>query len=183
MIRPRFPAIKEMILNIVERLDVGIDNVRVSVVQYSDEPKVEFLLNEHNTKENVRKAVRKIVSKGGRILNTGKALDFVSRTIYQRSGGSRIEEQVPQFLILVTGGKSNDDVSGPANQLKVNYVAPLAVGTNKADSEELSQISLSSDQVYIVRDFQQESKVEQLLNAISSVKTNVVIEETGMLYI
>ncbi|XP_062861748.1 collagen alpha-3(VI) chain [Trichomycterus rosablanca] len=179
--RAMFPAIKDMILNIVEKLDVGLDKVRVSVVQYSEDPKLEFLLNEHSTKEEVRQAVRKIRSKGGRLLNTGQALNWVSRNVYQRSAGSRIEEQVPQFLILVTGGKSNDDVSGPANQLKVDFVAPLAVGTNTADSEELRKISLNSDQVFFVRDFQQEPKVEQkLLNAISTMKTEVIIEQQGL---
>ncbi|TSQ01578.1 Collagen alpha-3(VI) chain [Bagarius yarrelli] len=175
MMQRNFPAIKDMILNIVEKLDVGLNRVRLSVVQYSEDPKLEFLLNEHSTKDEVRQAVRKIKSKGGRLLNTGQALSWISRNIYQRSAGSRIEEGVPQFLILVTGGKSNDDVSGPANQLKLGLVAPVAVGSNNADSEELKLISLKPEQTLIVRDFQQKPGVEQqILTTINTMTTKEI---------
>ncbi|KAB5576700.1 hypothetical protein PHYPO_G00201460 [Pangasianodon hypophthalmus] len=177
MMQRDFPAIQDMILNIVEKLDVGLNKVRVSVVQYSEDPKLEFLLNEHSTKEEVRQSVRKIRSKGGRILNTGQALSWVSRNIYQRSAGSRIEEGVPQFLILVTGGKSNDDVSGAASQLKLSYVAPMAVGSENADPEELKLISLRPEQAHTVRNFQEKPGVEQQLLATINTITSTEIEE------
>lgn len=168
--RTQFPAIRDMVQRVVEKLDVGLDNVRVSVVQYSDDPKLEFLLNEYSTKEEVRQSIRRMRSKGGNQLNTGQALEYVSKTIYQRSAGSRVEEGVPQFLILVTGGKSNDDVSGPANQLKLSRVAPLAVGAHDADAEELKLISFSPELTYTIRDFQQLPTVEQqLLTKVSTM--------------
>ncbi|KAI5615278.1 hypothetical protein C0J50_10878, partial [Silurus asotus] len=177
MMQRDFPAIQDTILNIVEKLDVGLDKVRVSVVQYSEDPKLEFLLNERSTKDEVRQSVRRMRSKGGRILNTGQALSWVSKNIYQRSAGSRIEDGVPQFLILMTGGKSNDDVSGPANQLKLSYVAPLAVGSENADSEELKLISLRPEQAHIIRDFKQKPGVEQqLLTSIETLTTKEIEE-------
>ncbi|XP_071196263.1 collagen alpha-3(VI) chain-like isoform X1 [Salvelinus alpinus] len=168
-VRSEFPAIRDMIGRVVEKLDVGLDRVRVSVVQYSDDANMEFLLNEHSTKDEVRQATRKIQSRGGNRLNTGRALDWVSKNIYQRSAGSRIEEGVPQFLILVTGGKSNDDVSGPANQLKTNLVAPLAIGAKNANPDELRQISLKPEFAYSINNFGQLPTVEQQL--IASVNT------------
>ncbi|XP_041936501.1 collagen alpha-3(VI) chain-like isoform X4 [Alosa sapidissima] len=163
------PNIRDMILRIVEKLDVGMDNVRVSVVQYSEDVRQEFLLNEHSSKGEVKEAVRRMRNKGGNQLNTGFALDWVSKNIYQRSAGSRIEEGVPQFLVLVTGSKSADDVSGPAYQLKRNMVAPVAVGGKNADADELKLIALKPELTYSVRDFRQLQTVEQQL--ISSVKT------------
>lgn len=167
--RSEFPAIREMIRRVVDQLDVGLDKVRVSVVQYSDDPKLEFLLNQHSTKEEVLQAVSRLRNKGGNRLNTGRALEWVSRNIYQRSAGSRIEDAVPQFLILVTGGKSTDDVSSPADQLKRNRVAPLAIGSRNADPTELRQISLRPELVYTVDNFQSLPTVESEL--LASVKT------------
>ncbi|XP_046902169.1 collagen alpha-3(VI) chain-like isoform X2 [Hypomesus transpacificus] len=168
-VRNEFPAIRDMINRVVGKLDVGLDRVRVSVVQYSDDAKVEFLLNEFSTKEEVRQAVSRLRSRGGNLLNTGRALDWVSKNIYQRSAGSRIEDAVPQFLILVTGGKSSDDVSGPANQLKTNLVAPLAIGARNADPNELRQIALKPELTYTISNFGQLPSVEQQL--IASVNT------------
>ncbi|XP_071328574.1 collagen alpha-3(VI) chain-like isoform X2 [Trachinotus anak] len=174
--RSEFPSIREMIRRVVEKLDIGLDKVRISVVQYSDDPKLEFLLNEFSTKDEVRQAVMKLRSKGGNSLNTGRALEWVSRNIYQRSAGSRIEDGVPQFLILVTGGKSTDDVSTPADQLKRSQVAPLAIGSRNADPDELKQISLKPELVYTVDSFQQLPRVEtQLIDSVKKISTADII--------
>lgn len=169
-VRSEFPSIREMIRRVVDKLDVGLDKVRVSVVQYSDDPKLEFLLKDYSTKEEVRQAVSKLRSKGGNRLNTGRALEWVSRNIYQGSAGSRIEDGVPQFLILVTGGRSTDDVSSPADQLKRNRVAPLAIGSRYADPTELREISFRPELVYTVDNFQSLPTVEsELLASVKSI--------------
>lgn len=175
-VQREFPSIREMIRRVVEKLDVGLDKVRISVVQYSDDPKLEFLLNEFSTKDEVRQAVTRLRSRGGNSLNTGRALEWVYRNIYQRSAGSRVEEGVPQFLILVTGGKSTDDVSTAADQLKRNQVAPLAIGSRNADPDELRQISLKPELVYTVDSFQQLPRVEsQLIDSVKTISTADII--------
>ncbi|KAK2839440.1 hypothetical protein Q5P01_013180 [Channa striata] len=175
-VRNEFPAIRDMIRRVVDKLDVGLDKVRVSVVQYSEEPKAEFLLNELSTKDEVRQSVVRLRNKGGNRLNTGRALEWVSRNIYQRSAGSRIEDGVPQFLILVTGGKSADDVSTPADQLKRNRIAPLAIGSRNTDLDELRQISLKPELVYRVQGFQQLQSVEsQLVDSLTAISTDEII--------
>ncbi|XP_033877227.3 collagen alpha-3(VI) chain-like isoform X3 [Acipenser ruthenus] len=168
-VRNDLGSIRDLITRVVNQLDVGLDKVRISVVQYSDDAKVEFLLNEHSTKEEVLSAVKRIRNKGGNKLNTGKALEYVSRNIFQRFAGSRIEESVPQFLILLTGGRSADDVFDPAERLKKNYVAPFTIGAKNADEEELKLISLSPEYSYTVNEFRDLTNIDQQL--LISVKT------------
>ncbi|KAM6934552.1 collagen alpha-3(VI) chain [Xenentodon cancila] len=184
-VRNEFPSIRAMITRVVEQLDVGLDKVRVSVVQYSDDPKLEFLLNEFSTRNEVVQAVMRLTNKGGNRLNTGRALEWVSKNIYQRSAGSRIEDGVPQILILVTGGKSSDDVSRPAEQLKKNLVAPVAMGSRNTDLKELKQISLRPDLVYTVDNFQQLQRVEQeMFDSVTDISSDDIkhyVSDLGML--
>uniref|UniRef100_W5MBY0 Collagen type VI alpha 3 chain n=1 Tax=Lepisosteus oculatus TaxID=7918 RepID=W5MBY0_LEPOC len=179
-VRSEFPNLRDMIQRVVEKLDVSLNKVRVSVVQYSDDPKVEFLLNEHSSKDEVRDAVRRMRNMGGSRLNTGRALEYVTKEIFQRSAGSRIEEGVPQFLIVVTGGSSADDVEAPAQQLKLNTVAVISVGAKNANPEELKYISLSPKYSYILRNFQDLSTIEQqLLAPVTTMTTSDIVKETS----
>ncbi|MBN3272846.1 CO6A3 protein, partial [Polyodon spathula] len=168
-VRNDLGSIGDLITRVVNQLDVGLNKVRISVVQYSDDAKTEFLLNEHSTKEEVLSAVQRIRNKGGNKLNTGEALEFVSRNIFQRFAGSRIEEGVPQFLILLTGGKSADDVFYPAEKLKKNNVAPFTIGAKNADEEELKLISLSPEYSYTIKEFRDLTDIDQQL--LTPVKT------------
>uniref|UniRef100_A0A8C6UBF0 Collagen, type VI, alpha 3 n=1 Tax=Neogobius melanostomus TaxID=47308 RepID=A0A8C6UBF0_9GOBI len=134
-----FPILQQFMRRVVETLNVGENKIRIGVVQYGDYPHADMYLNSHPSKEAVLSAILGLRPRGGRQRNLGQALEFLNS---DRSAGSRVEEGVPQFLILVTGGKSADDVSTPADQLKRNQIAPLAVGSGNADPEELRQISL-----------------------------------------
>ncbi|NXG68813.1 CO6A3 protein, partial [Baryphthengus martii] len=157
-----FYLIRDLIERIVNNLDVGFDTTRISVVQFSEHPHVEFLLNTHSTKDEVQSAVRQLRSRGGQQVNVGEALEFVAKTIFTRPSGSRIEEGVPQFLIVLSSRKSDDDLEYPSLQVKQVGVAPMVVAKN-VDLEEMVQISLSPDYVFQVSSFQELPSLEQKL--------------------
>ncbi|XP_064925234.1 collagen alpha-3(VI) chain isoform X5 [Columba livia] len=157
-----FYLIRDLIERIVNNLDVGFDTTRISVVQFSEHPHVEFLLNAHSTKDEVQSAVRRLRPQGGQQVNVGEALEFVAKTIFTRPSGSRIEEGVPQFLIILSSRKSDDDLEYPSLQVKQVGVAPMVVAKN-VDPEEMVQISLSPDYVFQVSSFQELPSLEQKL--------------------
>lgn len=157
-----FYLIRDLIGQIVNNLDVGIDTTRISVVQFSEHPHVEFLLNTHSTKDEVQNAVRQLRPKGGQLVNVGEALEFVAKTIFTRPSGSRIEEGVPQFLVILSSRKSDDDFEYPSLQVKQVGVAPMMIAKN-VDTEEMIQISLSPEYVFQVSSFQELPSLEQKL--------------------
>ncbi|KAL9848015.1 collagen alpha-3(VI) chain isoform 5-T5 [Geothlypis trichas] len=157
-----FYQVRNLIGRIVNNLDVGIDTTRISVVQFSEHPHVEFLLNTHSTKDEVQNAVRQLRSKGGQLVNVGEALEFVAKTIFTRPSGSRIEEGVPQFLVIISSRKSDDDFEYPSLQVKQVGVAPMMIAKN-VDTEEMIQISLSPEYVFQVPTFQDLPSLEQKL--------------------
>ncbi|XP_017531177.3 collagen alpha-3(VI) chain isoform X3 [Manis javanica] len=159
---PEFQHVRTLIERLVDYLDVGFDTTRVAVIQFSEDPRVEFLLNAHTSKDEVQNAVRRLRPKGGRQINLGGALEYVSRNIFKRPLGSRIEEGVPQFLVLVLSGKSDDEVDESAAELKQFGVAPFTVARH-ADQEELAKISLSPEYVFSVSTFRELPSLEQKL--------------------
>ncbi|KAM4606910.1 collagen alpha-3(VI) chain isoform 2-T2 [Discoglossus pictus] len=166
---PEFSQIRDLISKIVERLDVSSDATRVAIVQYSEDPKVEFLLNAHSTKEEVQSAVRRMRPKGGSSPNTGNALEYLSKNIFTRPSGSRIEEQVPQFLIITSSGPSADDVGEGARQVKESAVVPFLIGKN-VDTEEAKKVTLSQEFIFPVSSFRELQTLEQkLLTPITSL--------------
>lgn len=155
-------------------MNVGSDATRVAVIQFSDNPKVEFLLNEHSTKEEVLAAVRRLSPRGGRQVNLGSALEYVSKNIFTRPSGSRIEEGAPQFLILLYSHRSHDDTENPVHLIKQIGVAPLPIGKN-VDPEELIKIALGPDYIFQVSTYQDLPSLEQkILTPLTTLTTQQI---------
>uniref|UniRef100_A0A8C1XTV1 Collagen, type VI, alpha 3 n=1 Tax=Cyprinus carpio TaxID=7962 RepID=A0A8C1XTV1_CYPCA len=132
--RSSFPAMRDFVERMVERLNVSENRDRVSVVQYSRDPEAHFYLNTYSGKEDILDTVRGLRHKGGRPLNTGAALQYVRDNVFTASSGSRSVEGVPQLLILLSGGRSSDNVDTPASSLKELGVLIFGIGSRKGTS-------------------------------------------------
>lgn len=165
-VRADFPYIRDFIRKVIEPLDIGFDNVRISVVQHSERPTPTFYLNTHQTKDEVLRAVSNMNLAGGRSLNTGAALKFMKDTILSPRYGSRASENVPQFLIVLTGGRSRDNVRDPAGDLKTTGVVPFGVGVKDADPKQIEEISHNPSFAFKVKEFSELDTVQEKLNKI-----------------
>ncbi|XP_040295821.1 collagen alpha-3(VI) chain isoform X3 [Bufo bufo] len=173
---PEFNNVKGLIERLVATMDVSPDTTRVAVVQYSDDPRVEFLLNAHSTKDEVQSAVRRIRPTGGSSVNTGSALEYVSKNIFTRPSGSRIEEQVPQFLIVTSSGPSSDDVDEGARTIKESSVVPFLIGKN-VDNEEAIKITFGQNFIHSVSSFQELPSLEQrLISTVTNLNQEKITE-------
>lgn len=168
--RSSFPAMRDFVQRTVDRLNVSEGRDRVSVVQFSRDPEAHFYLNTYTTKESILNTVRGLRHKGGRPLNTGAALLYVRDNVFTASSGSRRLEGVPQILILLSGGRSSDNIDTPASSLKDLGVLTYAVGSGASDSRELQKISYDPSYAVSVTDFANLPTIqEQLFSRISTV--------------
>ena len=147
-----FPIIQEFMRRVVENLNVGENQIRIGVVQYGDSPNVDMYLNTHATKESVLTGIKGISQRGGRQRNLGQALEFVSQDFLTADRGSRKQEGVPQFVIVVSSGSSTDDVVGAASTLKRSGVLPFSIGTRDVSSHELKTVAYVPNFALVVDD-------------------------------
>lgn len=146
-----FPIILQFLRTVVEKLNVGKNKIRVGVVQYGDNPNADIYLSSHTNKEEVLNAIKELRQLGGRERNLGKAIEFVSRDVLAKRSGGRREEGVPQFVIVVAGGRSSDDLT-PATDLKRSGVLSIGIGTRDVDPRELQVISYIPSYAHSVDD-------------------------------
>ncbi|XP_041856901.1 collagen alpha-3(VI) chain [Melanotaenia boesemani] len=182
-VRADFPYIRDFIRRVIEPLDIGIDKVRVSVVQHSEKPTPSFYLNTYQTKEEVMRAVNGMTLAGGRSLNTGSALTFMKNTIMSEAYGSRAGQNVPQFLIVLAGDRSMDNVKEPAGELKTEGVVPFGVGVKNADPKQIEAISHNPSFAFNVKEFSELSTIPQKLNNYVSLpkeQLTVVLDEVEL---
>ncbi|CAI5656616.1 unnamed protein product [Oreochromis niloticus] len=175
--RNGFPAMRDFVERVVEKLNVGENKDHVSVVQYSREPEVHFYLNTYTTGEDVVDSVRGLRHRGGRPLNTGAALQYVRDNVFTNSSGSRRLQGVPQILILLTGGRSFDNVDSPASALKQQGIYVIGIGTRTSDARELQKISYEPSYALPVSEFTDLPSVQEKL---SSVMSTVIVRATPM---
>lgn len=161
--RNSFPSMLEFVERMVEKMNVSDRRDRVSVVQFSRDPKAHFYLNTYKSKQDILDAVKGLSHKGGRPVNTGAALQFVKDNVFTASSGSRRAEGVPQLLILLSGGRSFDNVETPASSLKELGVLIFGIGSRSSDSRELQSISHDPSYALSVSDFAELPRVQQQL--------------------
>ncbi|XP_024154110.1 collagen alpha-1(XIV) chain isoform X3 [Oryzias melastigma] len=150
--RINFRLVRTFLENLVRAFSVDFDKTRIGLAQYSGDPRIEWHLNTHSSKEAVIDAVKNLPYKGGNTL-TGLALTFILENSFKPESGSR--PGVPKIGILITDGKSQDDVIPPAQSLKDAGIELFAIGVKNADENELKAIASPPEEthVYNVADF------------------------------
>lgn len=172
-----FPAMRDFVERVVQKLNVGPNKDRVSVVQYSRDAEVQFYLNTYTTRDDIVDSVRELRHRGGRPLNTGAALQYVRDNVFTSSSGSRRLQGVPQMLVLLSGGRSFDSVDNPASALKQQGVFVIGIGTRTSDKTELQKISYDPTYVLSTSDF---SDLPSMQEQLSSVMSTVLVRATVM---
>lgn len=158
-----FEEIRGLIKKIVERLNLEESKDHVAVVQYSRDATVNFYLNSYSSKNDVLNSIGTMRHKLGRPINLGKALEFVKDNVFAGSVGGRGAESVSQYLYVFSGGRSDDDVRGPAQSLRESGIKAICIGTKNADTLEMQTVSYTPAHFFYVNNFQDLENINALV--------------------
>ncbi|XP_052436872.1 collagen alpha-1(XII) chain isoform X11 [Carassius gibelio] len=150
--RLNFKTIRSFIARMVGVFDIGPDRVQIGLAQYSGDPKTEWHLNSHRTRKELLDAVANLPYKGGNTL-TGLALNYILQNNFKANVGMRPNSR--KIGVLVTDGKSQDDIIANSQKLRDQGIELYAIGVKNADENELRSIASDPDEIhmYNVADF------------------------------
>lgn len=143
-----FNLIRHFLHHIVSGLDVKPDSVRVGLVLYNDKSSGAFYLNSFVSKKALLDYINIIPYRGGGT-NTGEALRFAKENVFIPRKGSRKALGVKQIAIVITDGKSQDNVTNPAAELKRWGATVYAIGVKDANFKELTEIASYPDSQFV----------------------------------
>ncbi|KAA0715874.1 Collagen alpha-3(VI) chain [Triplophysa tibetana] len=171
-------AVREFIRKFIDRMPIGPDQVQVGVAMFSTTPKMEINFNSFNSKESLLLALGRIKPRPSSEVNIGAALDFVRTDMLRPASGSRIQQRVPQLVLLLTTKKSKDSVQQSAEALRQMGVLTLAAGSRSADEAELKQIAFDESLAFLVKDFRILTRNPQKIVSSLSTLSGVIESET-----
>uniref|UniRef100_A0A3B4BYX3 Collagen alpha-1(XII) chain n=1 Tax=Pygocentrus nattereri TaxID=42514 RepID=A0A3B4BYX3_PYGNA len=150
--RVNFKTIRSFIGRMVGVFDIGPDKVQIGLAQYSGDPKTEWHLNAHPTRESLLEAVANLPYKGGNTM-TGLALNYILQNNFKTNVGLRPDSR--RIGVLITDGKSQDDIIRSSENLRGQGIELYAIGVKNADENELRSIASDPDEIhmYNVADF------------------------------
>ncbi|KAM8810908.1 collagen alpha-6(VI) chain [Eudromia elegans] len=144
-----FQLIRTFLLKVVNALDIGSSNVRVGLVLYSNEPRLEFTLDTFENKLEILNHLKNLPYRGGQPY-TGRAIEFLRKKVFTKEAGSREKQGVQQIAVVITDGQSLDNYIESASKLRRKGVTVYAVGIqNITESGKLDKIATYPPNKYV----------------------------------
>ncbi|XP_039245427.1 vitrin isoform X4 [Pipra filicauda] len=130
-----FRTVLQFVANISKEFEISDTDTRVGAVQYTYEQRLEFSFDKYSTKEDVLSAIKRISYWSGGT-STGAAISYASEQLFSKSKPNK-----RKIMILITDGRSYDDVSVPAMEAHRNGVIAYSIGVAWAAPDELEAIA------------------------------------------
>ncbi|XP_054135979.1 vitrin isoform X5 [Melozone crissalis] len=144
-----FRTVLQFVANISKEFEISDTDTRIGAVQYTYEQRLEFSFDKYSTKQDVLNAIKRISYWSGGT-STGAAISYASEQLFSKSKPNK-----RKIMILITDGRSYDDVSVPAMAAHQNGVIAYSIGVAWAAPDELEAIASdpAKDHSFFVDDF------------------------------
>lgn len=168
----------EFIKELIELFVTDSDNLQIGLAHYATDVTDVFYFNTYDNKDAVLEAISRTEYKGGWKINTGNAIRHVQQAHFVKEKGSRKDEGIPQILMLVTGGRSQDDGKTAALGLKNAGVRIYAIGVGDIENE-LNDLASESATVARASTFRELSELNEriLATLVDDVSGNLCTGE------
>ncbi|KAM3931359.1 vitrin isoform 2-T2 [Leptodactylus fuscus] len=134
-----FRTVLQFIANITSEFEISDTDTRIGAVQYTYEQRLEFGFDKYSTKQDVVNAIMRIGYWSGGT-STGAAITYASDQLFSKSKPNK-----RKIMIVITDGRSYDDVRAPAAAAHRSGVIAYAVGVAWAAQDELESIATDPD--------------------------------------
>ncbi|CAH2249364.1 vitrin isoform X1 [Pelobates cultripes] len=134
-----FRTVLQFIANITSEFEISDTDTRIGAVQYTYEQRLEFGFDKYSTKQDLVNAIMRIGYWSGGT-STGAAITYASQQLFSKSKPNK-----RKIMIVITDGRSYDDVRVPATTAHRNGVIAYAVGIAWAAHDELESIATDPD--------------------------------------
>uniref|UniRef100_A0A3Q2Y2A7 Collagen alpha-1(XXI) chain n=1 Tax=Hippocampus comes TaxID=109280 RepID=A0A3Q2Y2A7_HIPCM len=143
-----FETAKQWLINITSQFDISSHYTQVAVIQYSDTHRLEIPLGKQQSAAELIKAIRGITYMGGNT-QTGRAIKFAVDHVFSTS--QRANQVKNRIAVVVTDGKSQDDVVDASIEARAQSITVFAVGVgSEITNSELISIANKPSSTYVL---------------------------------
>lgn len=161
-----FRTVLQFVANVSREFEISDTDTRVGAVQYTYEQRLEFGFDAYSTKPDVLSAIKRVGYWSGGT-STGAAIHFALEQLFKESKPNK-----RKLMVLITDGRSYDDVRIPAAAAHRKGVITYAIGIAWAAQDELEIIAShpAKDHAFFVDEF------DHLYKSVPKVIQNICAE-------
>ncbi|XP_069881464.1 vitrin isoform X1 [Dipodomys merriami] len=161
-----FRTVLQFVANISREFEISDTDTRIGAVQYTYEQRLEFGFDRYRSKADVLSAIKRVGYWSGGT-STGAAIQYALEQLFQQSKPNK-----RKLMILITDGRSYDDVRVPAMAAHHRGVITYAVGVAWAAQEELEIMAThpARDHSFFVDEF------DHLYQSVPRIIKNICTE-------
>ncbi|KAH0509827.1 Vitrin [Microtus ochrogaster] len=130
-----FRTVLQFVANLSKEFEISDTDTRIGAVQYTYEQRLEFGFDNYNSKNDILSAIKRVGYWSGGT-STGAAIQYALEQLFKKSKPNK-----RKIMILITDGRSYDDVRIPAMAAYQKGVITYAVGVAWAAQDELEVIA------------------------------------------
>ncbi|XP_071759505.2 vitrin isoform X16 [Centroberyx gerrardi] len=134
-----FRTVLQFVANVTREFEISDTDTRVGAVQYTYEQRLEFAFGQHNNKADLLNAIKRINYWSGGT-STGAAITYTAEQLFSKSKPNK-----RKIMIVITDGRSYDDVIAPALAVHRQGVIAYSIGIAWAAQDELEYIATDPD--------------------------------------